>query len=654
MRKQLRLIFCLCAFHHSFLAGVSLDSLKRVVEAMSVDTAAVKKIIRLSDKMSTHDQTGAEFLARKAFTLAEKLNDKSTLYSATSNLGNKLLNRGNYMDASVHLLHALRLAEELNNKDWIARSCNGLGNLFGLQDQAETALKYYERALTHYKAVNNKARMEVVLTNMGNIYYSKSYYGKKYLKQAEEKYQQVHDILKEMQDTLRSIANMNNLALVYGDEGRNREALVLLEQTEVMCKVIDDNYDLIFATSYLGRTYNHIGQPDSAIPYLNLSLDIARKMNNVMMIADGNANLAESYSQEKDFENAYRHQVLYQGLHDSLLNSDNTNKIAEAQGKYEDEKKQRRIELLELNANHEHRIYSYITWSLVAGSVLLLLLALLMYNRYSLKNKSQNQLTLQNQIIAQKNKDITDSINYAKKIQEAMLPAVSQIQKAFPQSFVIYQPKDIVSGDFYWFSEKQGKYFIAVVDCTGHGVPGAFMSMIGNDMLYDAVADKGLIVPGEVLTSLNQQVKNSLKQNDTESGSRDGMDAVLCVFEKDLLEMNYSGANRPLYVMRDDVIEIKEATKASIGGLTDSGQVFDSKHFSLQKGDTIYLFSDGFCDQFGGQSGKKFTTKRFRALLEQIKDQIMADQEKSLNRTFLEWKRENEQVDDVLVVGIRI
>ncbi len=654
MRKYRFLVLFLSLYTYSLQAGVNLDSLKKIVESYAADTATVRKLISQSNQMTSHDQIATEFLARKALALAQNLGEKNALYWANNNLGNRLLNRSNYVEASDYLLKALRIAEGLNNKEFIARSCNGLGNLFGLQDQGDEALTYYKRALSYYKETNNRPRLEIVFTNMGNIYYGKGAYDRANLNIAEKYFLEARDLQQEMKDTSRLIANLDNLGLVYSDEGKDREALEMLKQSDRLCRALGDNYNLIFSNSYVGRSYNHLERPDSAIPYLNRSLELAKSMNNSMMVADAWLNLGESYSQKKDYQQAWHYTQLYQNLHDSLLTSDNTKKIADAQGKYETEKKQRQIELLELNASHEHLMYTYISWSLIAGSVLLLLLALVMYNRYSIKNKSHRQLSIQNQIIAQKNKDITDSINYAKKIQDAMLPAVIQIQKAFPESFVIYQPKDIVSGDFYWFSESEGKVYIAAVDCTGHGVPGAFMSMIGNDMLHDAVTKKGLSLPGEVLTSLNQQVKNSLKQNHAESGSRDGMDAALCVFDKDLKNMSYAGANRPLYLLRNGQVIISTPTKAAVGGLTDSDQVFETLNFTLQKGDLIYLFTDGFCDQFGGKEGKKFTTKRFRSVLEEIHKNSLQIQEEKLKSVFADWKGSSEQVDDVLVIGIRI
>ena len=650
MKRYKRLCFLFIILKINLFAGINTDSLKQAIDRYPTDTASVQKLLHLSDEFNLRDQAVSELLARKAYDLSLLVNDHRCRFLALITLGNKLVNKGKYLEASKYLLQALHNAEADNDKDGMARACNSMGNLFGFQDQGDAALPYYEKSLAYYKEAKNRKRIAIVEGNIGNIYYSKSAQDKKYLKTAEKYYKEVLENDKEMKDTIHIISNTNHVALVNCDMGNDRQALVLLSEAEKLCNQIDDQGDLVYNYNYTGRAYNDLSIPDSGIFYFSKSLDLARKMNNSMMIADAYVNLAESHAQKKDFERAFKFKSDFLALHDSLIDSDNMKKIADAQNMFESEKKQRQIELLEVSATHN----KHLTWALVAGSVLLLLLAILMYNRYALKNKSHQQLSMQNQVIAQKNKDITDSINYAKKIQEAMLPALAQIQKAFPESFVVYQPKDIVSGDFYWFSERDSKIFIAAVDCTGHGVPGAFMSMIGNDMLYDAVADKGLNKPGEVLASLNQQVKHSLKQNDADSGSRDGMDAALCIFDKNFKSLSFAGANRPLYLVRNREIQITGPTKSSIGGLTDSEHVFQSHEFNLEKGDTLYIFTDGFCDQFGGDAGKKFTTKRFRELLLGLQPSAMEEQGKILRATFKNWKSLTEQIDDVLVIGIRI
>jgi|GEM_PF-1934960 len=258
--------------------------------------------------------------------------------------------------------------------------------------------------------------------------------------------------------------------------------------------------------------------------------------------------------------------------------------------------------------------------------------------------------------LEQKNKEVTDSINYAKRIQTAILPKKSELKNTLPNSFVLFKPKDIVSGDFYFFSQNDGNIFLAAADCTGHGVPGAFMSMIGTGKLSDAVQKSD--TPGEVLKLLNQGIKISLHQTLDVESTRDGMDIALCSISKDTsgVRFTYSGANRPLWIIRKGSKEIEEikATKKAIGGFTEEEQHFETHHIELNEGDTFYLFSDGYADQFGGDKGKKLTTKTFKDTLLSLQDKAMQEQEHELEAFIEKWKGTEEQLDDILVIGVRI
>lgn len=333
------------------------------------------------------------------------------------------------------------------------------------------------------------------------------------------------------------------------------------------------------------------------------------------------------------------------------------------------------------------------------------------------------EVVKQKEIVEQKNRDILDSINYAKLIQESILPPADKLKKIFPQSFILFKPKDIVSGDFYWFTmieSGKGKmgtsvsntnagtgkhtvsptlpltnsFIIASVDCTGHGVPGAFMSMIGNAFLNEIVNKRGINQPAKILRALNDEIVNALKQTES-SETKDGMDIALVNLEYSISDlefkaktpkqetgkwkMEYAGAFNPLYIIRkniinselvnnekarlfsDDLCEIK-GNRFPIGmnkvgeTLSQGGNIkdFTNHKINLQKGDTIYIFSDGYSDQFGGPKGKKFAYKHFKQLLLNIQHLTMEKQCETLDNTFENWKGDEEQIDDVLVIGIRI
>ncbi|HEY0031446.1 MAG TPA: two-component regulator propeller domain-containing protein [Bacteroidia bacterium] len=258
------------------------------------------------------------------------------------------------------------------------------------------------------------------------------------------------------------------------------------------------------------------------------------------------------------------------------------------------------------------------------------------------------------QELAQKNKDITSSIQYAKRIQLAILPPLEQVFKHFPSSFILYKPKDIVSGDFYWFGVKDGKKIIAAVDCTGHGVPGAFMSMIGHNLLNQIISENGITQPDEILNALHHGVQAALKQGTNVVDTSDGMDVAICTIDSSNGELEYAGAYRPLYIINKDKFVRIEADKNPIGGSQlDSDRKFTAHKVAILPGDTIYMASDGYADQFGGEKGKKFMVKRLNELLLTMQSQTMEEQCNTLDQAFEGWRGTYQQVDDILIIGIR-
>jgi serine phosphatase RsbU (regulator of sigma subunit) len=263
------------------------------------------------------------------------------------------------------------------------------------------------------------------------------------------------------------------------------------------------------------------------------------------------------------------------------------------------------------------------------------------------------EIVEQKKVIEEKNKDITDSINYAKRIQDAILPAKELKYRIFPDAFILFKPKDIVSGDFYWFAEKDGKRLIASCDCTGHGVPGALMSMIGNNILNQVVNETGITSPEQVLGLLDKEIRKALKQGGEEA-TKDGMDIALLCFTAEN-ELEYAGAQRPLWIIHNNELNELKADKHSIGGLQGETEKSFTKHkISVSSGDCIYIFSDGFVDQFGGAEGKKFMSRQFKSLLLANYEKPMPKQEKILEETIETWRGTREQIDDILVIGIKI
>ncbi len=251
-------------------------------------------------------------------------------------------------------------------------------------------------------------------------------------------------------------------------------------------------------------------------------------------------------------------------------------------------------------------------------------------------------------------KQVTDSILYAKRIQDAILPPDSVIKQLVPNSFVFFKPKDIVSGDFYWFDKKEELVYFSTVDCTGHGVPGAFMSLVGHNILKDIVTNTKLKKPADMLNKMREQVVKTLHADKDGTKAKDGMDMTLCAIDYKTLELQYAAAYNPLYIVRNDELIEHPANKFPIGPFAGDAKDFDNNIVQLQKGDTVYLFSDGYADQFGGPKGKKFMVGNFRKLILQVSKYAIADQKQVLDKALTDWQGAHEQVDDVLLIGVKV
>ncbi len=270
------------------------------------------------------------------------------------------------------------------------------------------------------------------------------------------------------------------------------------------------------------------------------------------------------------------------------------------------------------------------------------------------KEIAAREIARQREELAVKNKNITDSIRYAQKIQEAMLPSAYIFKRLFPESFVIFKPKDFISGDFYWTTEKENKQFVVSADCTGHGVPGALMSMIGFEILDKIINDQKVYEPAEILNILSKGIEATFSRNEDDLSVKDGMDIALCMIDKKNKRLEFAGAFNSLYLIRDNRLTEIKGDRFSIGlTANELGKPFTNHFLELEKEDRIYIFTDGYVDQFGGPKGKKFMYRRFRHMLLRVHKIPMLEQKKFLEDTLGAWMADVEQVDDIQVVGIQ-
>ncbi len=315
----------------------------------------------------------------------------------------------------------------------------------------------------------------------------------------------------------------------------------------------------------------------------------------------------------------------------------------------------------------------YQTWWFISIMVVLVIIAIIAYIKYREKQlirekrileqkvnertieirKQKTEIENQKDIIEQKNIDITDSIKYAKRIQDAILPSLQVIKDNLKDSFVLYLPKDIVSGDFYWVKEKNESLVIIAADCTGHGVPGAFMSMLGISFLNEIVENDNITSPEKILNSLRENVITALRQRGLETESKDGMDMAVCSYNRKLKRLSFAGANNPLYIVRNKELIQTRGNRMPVA-IHIKMDDFTKYDIPIETGDSLYMFSDGYADQFGGPKGKKFKNKKFKQLLVDIQDENMITQKEILNKTITEWRGELEQIDDIVVLGFKV
>jgi serine phosphatase RsbU (regulator of sigma subunit) len=368
---------------------------------------------------------------------------------------------------------------------------------------------------------------------------------------------------------------------------------------------------------------------------------------------------------------ALQYYKLFAEMKDSMINDNKTKFISNLQEDYEINKKEQENKVLqaqnEVSATtiKQQKLVSYF---ITAGLLLAIALAFFIFRGYRQKQKANEIIMHQKEevekqksiaeeksiIVEEKNKEILDSIHYAKRIQSALLTSEKYMKKILPEHFVFYKPKDIVSGDFYWSVKHHDKIYFAAADCTGHGVPGAFMSLVGISFLNEILVEKKIYSPEKILDQLRDDIIRTLNPEESIEETKDGMDIVLCCYDPDTKELQFAAANNPLYLIRNGKLTEYKADKFPVGKYYGEMLPFTLQSIPLQPGDLIYTFTDGYADQFGGPDGKKYKYKQLQNLLLSFHAQPMEKQKQKLDDEMIAWKGNLEQVDDILIIGIKI
>jgi PAS domain S-box-containing protein len=570
-------------------------------------------------KMGKYGEARQTMLQAKL--VLEKINDTLGLADLYNNLGNVCLLIHDDDEGLKHLQQSLLKATSIHHLRGMAEANRSYGRYFYKQKDFPRAIRFFETALTHAEEMGELAVIVKLLNELTESYESSGDY-----KTAMSYLRKHADRLRELEQYDQQLMTQTMMMYSEVEKATSEKEVYRLEKEELesMRRVLEVNNEELERLSIVARETENsilILSADGTIEWVNRSFEVL----NGLTLAEFKAKYGNT-------------------IYEVSNNPDIRKIIADCVAG----KKTVRYEA-ENFLEDGSSVWESSTLTPIYDEKGNLFKLIIIDTDITERKKAE-------QLVIQKNKDITDSIHYARYLQEAILPSQENIHDIFSECFIFFQPKDIVSGDFFWFGSASGVRLVAVADCTGHGVPGAFMSVVGNEMLNVAVKDPSVNSPSTTLDLVDKKVTDVFTNRKGQSTANDGMDIALIVWHYKEGYVQFSGANRPLILVRDGVAQKTQGDHFAIGGNYPGilKTKFSEKIVNVQKGDMIYLFTDGYADQFGGKSGKKMMFKNFARLLEKISTMPVAQQKAELEKTFMEWKGDHDQVDDICVIGVRI
>jgi tetratricopeptide (TPR) repeat protein len=680
-----------------------------------------------------YEGLGKNDLARENYLAslkkAEVIGYEDGIAMACGNLGNQAYSLSDFKNAMIYHERCLKIREKIGPKKLLAGSYNNIGLLYEEMYNYPLALEYYFRSLKIKEELGNKRGMANTLGNIGAVYHNIGD-----VKKTLEYQGKSLALRREIKDRKGESLALGNMGITYEVLGDHEKALAYQLESLKIKEELNDRKNIGYTLGNIGNIYESLKQYDKALDYQFKSLAVKEEFGDKQGVNVAIGNIGKIYLMKKDYRKATEYSersyamakesgdlstqsstanCLYSiyketgdtkksldyfeqfvVIKDSILREESNKEITRKELQYQFAKKtsadsirnieEKKVIAVQLKQEKTQR------YALYGGIGLLLVFASLMFNRFKVTQRQKKIIELKNEeteiqkgIIEQKQHEILDSINYAKRIQYALLAHEDLLKENLKEHFVFFQPKDIVSGDFYWatcadasaakattvdselrvrslessYSEPATNnselFFLAVCDSTGHGVPGAFMSLLNISFLNEAINEKKLVRPNEILNHVRLRLIESISKE----GGKDGMDAILiCMPLADATmekKITYAAANNSLVIVRNGELLQGDTDKMPVGK-GERSESFSLKTISVQSGDMIYLYTDGYADQFGGPKGKKFMYKRLNKLLLSITDRSMPEQHFVLEKTINEWKGEAEQVDDICIIGIRM
>jgi serine phosphatase RsbU (regulator of sigma subunit) len=689
----------LCNAYSPVVANAEKSNSMDVREAMKKDgfltyyLRAKARILRIIGGYKENNDDKIRYYLQ-SLAICEKANYKTGEASSHMFISYVYYNQSAFNKAMENLLKAQKIFRETGSNDELSNTYLMLGEIYHRQNKLEEALKSYLAALDISKKTGNIFQCGVYYEYIGNCYIDMGNYPRaienhfaslkmseklKDIKGVGDSYGDIAFIYTNMKDYQKSLVNFQaalqkykefgmpeHIANAYRDvAGTNYKlnkydiALSYYDSALVVYQKEKDNLQISRTWLLMSDVYASKHDAASAINSLNKTIALGKKNDFLELLRDSYKKLTDIYVNQNDYKKAHTNYVLYTQLKDSLINSgDETAENVEViHAKFDKEKADQEKALQEaILAQKEAQIKQEKTqrYALYGGLSIFILFGVFMYNRYKVTQKQKRLIEKQKHLVEEKNKEIRDSINYAERIQRSFLATTEQLTTNLHDHFVLFKPKDIVSGDFYWASQLgNGNFALVTADSTGHGVPGAIMSILNISSLEKAIG-QGISEPSEILNHTRATIIERLKKDGSSEGGKDGMDCSLISFDRSKQKMTWSGANNPVWVVREDTLIELKPDKIPVGRHEKDTVAFTRHEFVLHKGDMIYTLTDGYADQFGGPKGKKFMYKQLKEKLAAISPMPLPEQKNALLTTLNDWMKNSEQVDDITIIGIRV
>ncbi len=624
------------------------DSLMALINTCKVDTQKVIHYNALVSHFQSTDPTQVEEYGKKNLEFAKKIGYTRGEAMAAQSLGEFYNAKGAYGFALENFLVSSKIYEKLKDYKKASIVSNSIGNTYlGLKDN-DKALEFYKLAFSLGEQGNSKLAKAYASAGISSVYSNQGKYG-----EAIDELRFSKMVFENANKDLQAAFIYSNMAELFNSMGNLDSATYYAKRALPIMEKYNSRYGKSLTYQILGNIDFSRDKLNSALNYYFMTLQIAEEDKAIDNQKEVCLQIFKLFEKKGNAEQALAYYKKFISLKDSIYNSDSRGKLFELQTKYDSETKEKENRLLQQDkmiakkSLQTQRILFYF----IAG----ILILVFVFSYISFKNlKKQKKMNIilqqQKELVEQSRKEILDSIMYAKRIQTTILAHKEFIDDHISKNFIFFKPKDIVSGDFYWATKRNNLFYLAVCDSTGHGVPGAFMSLLSISFLNEAIGEKNITKPNEVFNYVRQK----LIENISKEGQKDGFDGVLLCMNQDTKEITYAAANnRPVVVSAENKLMELASDRMPVG-YGERKEDFSLHSIQLQKNDTLYLFTDGYADQFGGPKGKKLMYKKLHEFLINIADQPFETQTDALNTNFDSWKGNLEQVDDVCVIGLRV